>query len=133
MKYLKRSSEGIVVIDKKTRTYTIGVKHFINELCLRNLSTFEGRVKASSKVLNVGSNVPVYVNENMILFPTKSLRNYDCIYINFLRVLNVEEGLNGLNKVIFDDLTEVNVNVSITKIKRQMVRSNIIYEYIYNR
>lgn len=129
MKYVKRSSEGIMVLDRKAHFYTRGIRQFINDLCIKNLSTFEGREKAASSVLSIKSNLPIYVNEEMLLFPTKSIRNFDCIYVNYHKVLTVKKKSEGLSKVIFDDLSELVVDVNLTKLKRQYKRATTIYDY----
>lgn len=128
MKYIKRSKEGILVLDKKATYLQRGLKQYINDLCIKNLSTIEGREKAAKKLLNITSNLPVYVNEEIILFPTKSIRNYDCVYLNFHKILTLKKQDNISSKVIFDDLSEVVVGISLKKLKRQLLRANTIYE-----
>lgn len=129
MNYVTRSMDGTVVSGNELFTYKQGIKSYINSLCLKNLSTFEGREKASAYVLNHKSNLPLYINENIVLFPTESLRNYECVYINYLEILSVQERDYGLTKFIFNDLSELNVNITHSKMKKQMKRALTIYEY----
>ncbi|AIO18707.1 ComK protein [Candidatus Izimaplasma bacterium HR1] len=128
MKYVKRATEGILVLDKKAKYLTKGLKQYINDQCIKNLSTFEGREQAARIILNLKSNLPIYVNDEIILFPTKSMRNYDCIYVNYHKVLSFRESLNGFTKIIFSDLTEIEVDASLVKIKRQLLRAQTIFE-----
>ena len=126
MKYIRRTSQGILVLDKKEKYLTKGLKQFINEECIRNLSTFEGREQAAKVILKHQSNLPIYVNEDTIVFPTKSIRNYDCIYVNYHEVLSLTETIRGNTKIIFNDLTEIKVDSSLQKIKKQLFRAQTI-------
>lgn len=128
MKYVKRTCEGILVIDKRAKHYNLGLKQYINQLCIENFSTFDGREQASKAHLKVSSNLPIYVNENLILFPTKSRRNYDCVYVNYHKILSLKDCKNGLSKVIFDDLTEIELETNYSKLSTLYQRANLIFK-----
>lgn len=129
MKYITRSTEGIQVFNKKTTVVCKGLKQYIDELCIQNLSTFKGRSDAAKRVLQCTTNLPIYVNESILLFPTKSIRNMDCVYINFYRVLSVQKVTLNSSKIIFDDLTEMHIQTSHKKLQNQMLRSQTICEH----
>ena len=105
---------------------TKGLKQFINDLCVKNLSTFEGREKASGIILNRKSILPIYVDQEMCLFPTESIRNYGCIYINYNELLSFKAQSNKETKIIFYDLSEILVNISYEKIRKQVIRVQTI-------
>jgi len=126
MKYIKRSTEGILVTGNKKVFMSKGLKQLINDLCIRNLSTFEGRERAARVLLNRKSILPIYVNDDICLFPTESIRNYACIYINYNELLSFKEMNKDETKIIFYDLSEIFVNVSSEKIRKQLVRVQTI-------
>lgn len=128
MKYLKRSVEGTMLSYKNKEFQKKGLKQSINDLCIRNLSTFEGREKASGILLNRKSILPIYVNKDVFLFPTESIRNYNCIYINYNELLSIKRFSNGGTKIIFYDLTEITVDISYERIKNQVHRVQRILE-----
>ena len=126
MKYIKRSSQG-TMFSRKNKVYIPkGLKQYINELCISNLSTFQGREKAAGILLSRKSILPIYVNKDICLFPTESIRNYDCIYINYNELLSFKGLSSNETKIIFYDLSEISVNISYEKIKKQVVRVQTI-------
>ena len=128
MKYIKRTTEGILVLEKEARYLTKGLKQFMNEACIQNLSTFEGRKQAAQIILNHTSNLPIYVDEDTIMFPTKSIRNYDCIYVNYHQVLSLKETIGGSTRIVFNDLSEIKVDTSIVKMRKQLFRAQTIFK-----
>lgn len=130
MKYIKRSSEGTMISKSSKEFVKKGLKQSINEWCIKNLSTFEGREKAAGILLNRKSVLPIYVNKDIFLFPTESLRNYSCIYINYNELLSFTELSTTETRIIFYDLTEIVVPISYQKIKMQIVRVQTILEHL---
>lgn len=130
MKYAKRSSYGIFVLEKQIGTnIQKGLIEYVNSLCLKSLSTYDGRIKSVKKVLSISSLIPVFVNDENLLFPTESIRNYDCVFINYCRVLSIKKrGEEAL--VTFQDLSEIVVDVSFNRIKKQIEKCEIISQYL---
>lgn len=126
MKYIQRSMNGIRIYDKNERELKKGLKEFINSLCIQNLSTMKGREEAASIILNKKSVLPVYINEELLLVPTESVRNYNCIYFNIHKVLSFEYIENKKTKILFDDLTALEVPISMKKLQNQLLRSRCI-------
>lgn len=127
MKYIMRSSEGVNIDGEKMKC---GMNEYINKMCVSNLSTLEGRIKSVSQTLGIQSNVPVFVGKNILLFPTKCRREYDCVYINYHRVLSVCKVDLECSKVVFDDLTELMVTQTQRKIKSQFSKCETLLMYI---
>ena len=109
-----------------------GIKSYINNLCMDNLSTFDGRRKAVVKLLNQRNNIPIYVDSKRFLYPTKSLREYDMFYINYFAVLSFKK-IDSMNTLfVFNNLDELVINVSINKVVKQHKRIELIIQYFRN-
>ncbi len=126
MKYVRRNSEGVLIDNGNKTSYLKGLRQFINELCLRNLSTFKGRENASQFILKKRSVLPVYIDKETFLFPSESIRNFNCVYLNYHEVLNIESYQENYTKITFYDLSELVINISYPKIARQIVRVELI-------
>ncbi len=123
--YIKYTNNTVKVCSKEFKT----IKSAINYLCMRNFRTYDSSKKVASKILGTSSKCPIYVNKRILLVPTSSDRNDDCIFINFNNVLTYEE-LNSKvcitftnNDVIYLNQTEYTVN----RMKEKYLKIN---EYI---
>ncbi|MCF7927389.1 MAG: competence protein ComK [Candidatus Izimaplasma sp.] len=120
MNYIKRHKNGVLI--KTINNEEIideDLINYINQLCIQNLSTYQGRKKAAKQLLKSQINHPIYVHKKLILYPTKSIRKFDCYYINYCSVLSVIKHDYNCTKIIFTDLEELIVNVSPYCIKKQ--------------
>lgn len=132
MNYIRRNKEGIIVVGNKEKMYNLGLKQYINYACIDNLSTYDGRRKASEIILKKTSILPIYVTSKKVLFPTKSLRKYDCIFVNEREILSVKEWGVKQSIITFNDLSNIIANVSCNKIKKQIKRIKIIIKHQNN-
>jgi competence protein ComK len=91
----------------------------MNKLCIQYGSTLQGRVVAARDLLNITKNTPIMVNDSIILFPTKSIRHIDCMYINYFEV----EALMKRDKgcvITFKDCQKLELGVSYEKMKNRL-------------
>jgi len=133
MYYLKRTDYGIQVTKEDEKVYVRnGLKGFINDLCLDNFSTYEGRKKAASRLLNEKSNIPIYIDNSTFLYPTKALREYDMLFLNYFAILSFRKIDSANTLFIFKNLEELVVQISINKVMRQHRRIALITDYINN-
>ena len=132
MNYVSRSRYGITVNLQNgvEKHYHKGLIEFLNECTLEGLSTYEGRIKSVGKVLNINSKVPVFIDKELLLFPTKGTRNYDCYFINYHQVLSISKWPSNQTKVVFNDLTTIILDIDNKKINKQMERCVKIVSYL---
>ena len=131
MNYIKRNNDGIEVNnDFGTININSSLKKYINSLCLKNLSTYDGRRTSIGKLLDENNNIPIYVNDDIILYPTKSIRCFNTVFVNFIEVLSVKKVDKGYTSFIFTNLSEITLEVSIHKVKKQHARILKIIEYL---
>ena len=74
--------------NKEPQVIHEGVLPLLEQLCLFHGSTFEGRREAAAKTLHIVQKVPILVSEitRDMLFPTKAIKERDCIWINYRAV-----------------------------------------------
>lgn len=133
VKYMKRCTEGIIISGSDRIYKKQGLKQGLNEMCVRNLSTFTGREKAAGILLNRKSILPIYVDESIVLFPTQSIRIYECVYINYQEMLTFKSVSDSETKIVFYDLDEIIVNATENKIKHQVLRTQSILHQKNNK
>ena len=133
MYYIKRNDKGIFIKDEfQEYSLNIGIKSYINNLCIENLSTFDGRKRALIKHLNQKNNIPIYVDDKVFLYPTKSLREYDMLFINYFSVLSLRRIDLYTTLLTFNNLDELIVNVSYKRVKKQHQRIEVIIDKFGN-
>jgi len=93
----------------------------LQRLCLRYGSTCEGRREAAACNLDIHQKVPILLSEvyQDILFPTRALRNPECIWINYRAVDEIRRKEKGCI-VQFHDESELFVSVDVRCIRRSM-------------
>ena len=129
--YIKRHQEGIEVnTENGSKILNTSLKKYINKLCMKNLSTYDGRREALSMLLGENNNIPIYVDKEIILYPVKSIRVYNTVFVNFNEVLSVKMMGIGYTKFIFTNLSEIKLEVSIHKVRKQHARIQKILEYL---
>ncbi len=133
MYYIRRDDYGVFIKDEeKEYLVNTGIKQYINNLCMNNLSTFEGRKKAVSNLLKQKNNIPIYIDNEIFLYPTKSLREYDMLFINYYAILSTKRIDSKNTLIIFKNLEELIVNISIRKVMKQHKRIELIIHYFKN-
>lgn len=131
MNYIKRNVEGIEINSVNgSIMFATSLKKYINNLCMKNLSTYNGRREAISVLLGEKNNVPIYVDKETFLYPIKSIRLFDTVFVNFNEVLSIKMVGIGYTKFIFTNLFEITLEVSIHKVKKQHLRIGKVMEYL---
>ena len=75
---------------------------YLNRLCLEKITTLEGRIQAIKQTCNIVKNVPIYIDDNLILFSINSFKSVDNIFINSVYIKYIEK--QGIKtKIVFYD------------------------------
>ena len=120
MKYIKRCMTGVEVIDQENSVVEKSLKGYLNTLCLENGSTYQGRIDSMKYINDTRGLVPLFVSSDIVLLYTKNIREYDVILVNCAWILSLIEVDKSQTKVVFDDMDEIVLDVSINKLKRQI-------------
>lgn len=129
MKYIMKDMYGVMVVDKEMSIIKTSIRRYIDVLCMRYGSTYIGRVSSMKYILKAKGTVPFYVNSNILLIPTKNIREMDVIFINYFQVLQVSAISKYQIKIIFIDFTEFIINVSMTKFHKRYLYAQQIMKH----
>ena len=129
MNYITRAKEGIMVQNKDEVYFQTGLQSFINQLCIQNISTYDGRKLAAKRLLNTRAKVPIYVSDSILLLFTHSIRNQNCCAINFHQVMSYKK-VDLKTKITFYDFSYLWTDVSETIIDNQMKKCVRLLERI---
>jgi len=128
--YIKRSMSGVVVsCEEGFVEYQEGLKSFINKLCFSRLVSYEGVLKATKAVFGYHKLIPIYVNKEILLFSTQSIRNLDVMFINYHQVHKIRK-LKHEIEILFYDQSTLRLQIGRTFIKTQMKRCGAINNYL---
>jgi competence protein ComK len=134
MYYIKRHEYGITLkSEDSTQIIHTSLIKYLNQLCLKNMTTYEGRIEAAKRIFPKQRNNPIYINENCILYQTKSIRESNTVLVNYFTVIAFKKVSNALTRFIFTNLDEEIMEVSYEKIMKQHSKIKIILEYLNNQ
>lgn len=93
--------------------------------CFMNGSTLEGRQKGSSFLIGTSYKPPIIVNgySNIILIPTHSHRNKNCIWIHFQNVLTYYSKSEKKTMVEFKNNEKIIIDISYSVFDKQILRA----------
>lgn len=101
----------------------------IKKICMDNLFNYDYRIRYTKEILNIKTKPPLYINRNILLISTKSLRSYDNIWINYFSISGiVKKGPKC--KVIFDDLKELLLDINYQSFLKSVNNAKRIINYV---
>lgn len=121
---------GVIVSSEGDFTeYKIGLKSFINKLCIDRLASYDGVLKATKMVFGYHKLIPIFVKKEVLLFSTQSIRNLDVVFINYYQVSKVDMKKSEI-EILFYDQTKLRLTIGRSVIKTQMKRCGAINDYL---
>lgn len=130
---IKENTLALVPTNKKTKVIESetsllleeGPSEIVANNCYLNGSTLEGRQKGSSYLIGTSYKPPIIINdkENLILIPTHSVRNKDCIWISLNNILNYYRTENSSVILEFKNHKKITLNISYSKFDKQVLRA----------
>lgn len=100
------------------------IQSYMDTLCVKSCSTFDGRVKGTRLLLGRKRNAPIYVDTDTILIMSKAIREYDCCIINYLNIVDVEYQKQS-TIIHFSDNSEIELEITQ---KRLVIQLNLCKE-----
>lgn len=104
----------------------------VKSFCERELFCYESRIKYTKRHLNIKTKVPIYINEEMLLMPTKSPKRYETLWLNYFEIFSYQKHFDK-TLILFTNLKELEVDLSYDSFHKMMVKAKKIKEYINNR
>lgn len=133
--YIKRGNRSTIIYCANGKLYEIpiNIDNYFNNLCLNELTTLTGRMNAIKLKYHIIKNVPIYINKQLVFFPSNNTKSIDNIYINSIYIKFIEN-MDSKCRIIFFNNQELIVDNSYNiiknkyekciKIKNQICQSN---------
>jgi Genetic competence transcription factor len=102
----------------------------INYFCLCQASTVEGRIAAVRNILRIVQKPPVYIQEDLFLFPTVSSRAFDCIWLNHCNIRKMRSKLDNETAIHFKDGEILVLTLDYRILRKQMMRCNAYLKFL---
>lgn len=103
--------------------------YIINYICLAHLKSYKSYKEAIKKIFNYHYNIPLILNENIILIPTENIQSYNNKWINISNVKLITKVSNDETKLMFKNGLEYTFNISTDKINTYTKRIDKILQY----
>ncbi|MCA1055239.1 competence protein ComK [Rossellomorea aquimaris] len=106
------------------------IMELMNEACMRNGASYDGRVKAVKHVLPYFRKTPVMISKEpyILAFPTVSPRNYECTWLFCTHIENFSHS-NGKTYVHFKNGSMLEVSCSVRVLRTQLERAFATLNY----
>lgn len=117
--------------NNQSKTFNKPVHLLIKDICQNNLFDLLGYRRALNKVLKINRRPPIYINDNLILFPLKRIDEFDNTWINYANISLVERDKNNKFINIYfknNDVLKVNVTFNYYLTKKEQI--NMIFHYL---
>ncbi|MFP4286333.1 MAG: competence protein ComK [Candidatus Izemoplasmataceae bacterium] len=104
MNYIKKTAYGIEISKRNTiTTNPKGLVQYLNQLCIHELTTLEGRLQAIKKKYDKKYNTPIYINASCCFFYLEPLRNIEALVINLKTVKTITKLALNKTQITFID------------------------------
>ncbi len=118
--------QGSKIVNKYGSIFTdFTTKNLINLNCKYYGSSLDGRISGSRDMLGVSYKVPIIISESfkIIMFPTTSVRNVDCVWINIAAILFYKNKNNTVH-ITFKNDKKLIINISFGVFEKQLLRAS---------
>lgn len=124
IKHSRVISSQTLIVNKKP-------KEMIEGMCNQYGLSIEGSLYAIKRSLNIHQKCPVLVHPllQIYFFPTCSMNEIDCIWINSKQIKKIIK-LDYMTEIVFRNHTSILCNVGIRSIKKQIQRCEMMEEKI---
>jgi competence protein ComK len=132
--YYDVNNKQTVIVKKEEIRLEKKMNDVIESLCNQYGLSKNGSITAIKNTLKIYQKCPVLVHPilQIYLFPTLSMQDKECLWINSKQIEKVKhEDLNTV--IIFKDKTQLLCNVGIRSIKKQMDRCRRMEERIISQ
>lgn len=122
--YLKKGNRTTVIYQKNNMVQEVSqtIEKFLNQFCLKDLTTLDGRIKAISEVYHIKKQIPIYLSNQLILIQIANKKEIDNIYINSCNIIDIIED-NKNTIIYFNDWSKIQIKKSYHLIKKYYNRS----------
>lgn len=89
--YIQKGNRSTIIhyINNEVEEKEILLEKYLNNICLEFLTTLSGRIEAIKEKYNIVKNVPIYIKDNLVLFPTFSKNHISNIFLNSIYIKKI--------------------------------------------
>jgi competence transcription factor ComK len=99
--YIKKGNrETIIYTSDKEIVSQENIYKIFDDWCLVSLTTYEGRIEAIKKIYQIKKLVPIYINQDLMLFPIENRKSVENIYINVTKITKICD-IDNKTKIFF--------------------------------
>ena len=104
----------------------------LNEKCLDNGSSLEGRMDSFRHILSVRQKAAVLISEvtQEIWFPTLSMKSKDCVWLRFDQILDTHSASAHRCEIVFFSGVRTEIDIDVRTIRLQMKRCHQFLEIL---
>ena len=129
-------NDNITKVVEGSEDYYINKSSYevMEDSCVYYGSSCDGRIKGTKNILGSVYKVPIVVEEtnDIIFFPTDSLKSKNCIWISLNQIEKYEKK-DQYTKVYFKNGKELIIKMSINSFELQVLRANRLSAVINQR
>ena len=100
----------------------------VKKLCETMLFSYESRIKLTKKTLNINVRLPLYINKEMLLIPTKASKDYQTVWLNYFHIIKLIKR-DKSTEVVFSNLSTIKVDVSYNILSNSLINAKKILKY----
>ncbi len=103
--YIEKGNRSTIIhyINNQVEEVEITPIKYLNKLCLKEMTTLEGRIEAIKENFNIVKNVPIYISEELVLFSSTNKTRLDNKYINSIYIKYILDEKENTKIVFYDD------------------------------
>ena len=139
---INKDTLALIAVNDGTKVYEKNQELFFNQTpnkiiknsCLFYGSSFEGRINGTKSILGLRYKIPIIIEQcnNIIFFPTDSIRNNSCNWISLNNVSNCLS-YQHQTKILFSNGQELILNISQYIINNQIFKASRLQNLLNQR
>lgn len=119
LNYMINSSLGSTLfLENEVINYRERILYVVDYMLKLNFSNLDAYLNSVKIIFNYKYNIPVYINDKIILISIRNIKDYNNIWINYI---NIEKlvSINNKTNIIFKNGEKLEINRSINYLKGQ--------------
>lgn len=116
---MKKGNRTTLIYQKNNIVQEVNqtIERFLNQFCLKDLTTLNGRIQAISEVYHIRKQIPIYLSNKLILIQIANKKEIDNLYINSYNIVDIIEDNNN-TIIYFSDLSKIKIEKPYHLIKK---------------
>lgn len=115
-----------IIKSSETNLISEKINNIVDNSCKYYGSSLNGRIAGSRDILGISYKVPIVLSElnNIILFPTTSLRKEECSWLNLYAIDSYKKLTKNTVEIIFINNIKIIIKISYNSLNRQILTAS---------